>query len=95
MILLISKRVKENKNCTTLMKLKHSHKLTLENVSLILKKSRKKKKHLNQGFPNSFTKSPPFQKFEKKSPPIISYSNFSLEGAFFSKKFCVRNVNLD
>ena len=24
---------------------------------------------LDQYFPNSFTKSPPFQKFEKKSPP--------------------------
>ena len=39
---------------------------------------------LFQGFPNSFTKSPPFQKFEKKSPPIILYSNFPLEGALFS-----------
>ena len=25
--------------------------------------------HLNQVFPNSFTKSPPFQILEKKSPP--------------------------
>ena len=39
---------------------------------------------LKQGFPNSFTKSPPFQIFEKKSPPIILYSNFSLGGALFS-----------
>ena len=41
-------------------------------------------KLLDQGFPNSFTKSPPFQKFEKKSPSIILYSNFPLEGGLFS-----------
>ena len=39
---------------------------------------------LEQGFPNSFTKSPPFQKFEKKSPPMILYSNFPLEYALLS-----------
>ena len=52
---------------------------------------------VDQGFPNSFTKSPPFQKFEKKSPPlppppISLYSNFPLEGALFSQKCCVKNV---
>ena len=50
---------------------------------------------LDQGFPNSFTKSPPFQKFEKKSPPIILYSNFPLDGALFSQKSCIRNFILD
>ena len=45
-------------------------------------------KRLEQGFPNSFTKSPPFQKFEKKSPPIVLYSNFPLDAKtpFLAKK---------
>ena len=44
---------------------------------------------LGQGFPNSFTKTPPFQKFEKKSPPQIFYSYFPLKGALFIQKSCV------
>ena len=50
---------------------------------------------LEQGFPKLFSKLPPFQKFEKNSPPIILYSNFPLEGALFSQKCCVRNLILD
>ena len=50
---------------------------------------------LHQVFPNSFTKSPPFQILEKKSPPIFVYFNFPLEGTLFSQKSHVRNLILD
>ena len=70
---------------------------TLRVVLSITKKNKVEKIlfGVGHGFQNSFTKSPPFHKFDKKSPPIILYSNFPLKGALFSQKSFVINFILD
>ena len=47
------------------------------------------------GFSKLIYKIAPFQKFEKKSPPIFAYFNFPLEGTLFSQKSRVKNLILD
>ena len=42
---------------------------TIKSYILAIGDSVELNKSLEQGFPNSFSKLPPFQKFEKKSPP--------------------------